>query len=82
VARFLVARDEQRPIIDDALGLQPHTAAVDVANKGVVAQRDRAESGIDLRLVGKARLVVTPKMTIHALGRIGAACGVTTTPVR
>ena len=34
-------------MIDDALGLQPLEAAVDVADQGVVAQRDRTEGGVD-----------------------------------
>ena len=68
-------------MIDDALGLQPLEAAVDVADQGVVAQRDRAESGVDLRLICEDRIVIAPKRPIHALGRTGTACGVTMTPV-
>jgi len=53
VAGLLAAREEQGPIIDNTLGLQPLEAAFYVADEGVVAQHDRAKSGIDLRLVGK-----------------------------
>jgi hypothetical protein len=77
----LVARDEQGSIIDDALGLQPLEAAVDVADQGVVAQRDRAESGVDLphpRRSDRHR----PKDGRSMLGRTGTACGVTMTSVR
>jgi c-di-AMP phosphodiesterase-like protein len=56
----LVARQEQRPIIDDAIGLHSLQAAVDIAEKGVVVDHHRAKDGFDLRLVLEDRCVIAP----------------------
>ena len=56
-------RDEQGPIIDDVISLQPLKAAVEVATEGVVAEGDRAKRSVDLGVVLEDRFVVAPKMT-------------------
>jgi hypothetical protein len=57
----LVAGEEQRTVIDDAIGLQSLKAAVDVVDELVVVDDCRAENGVDLGVVLEDRLVVAPE---------------------